>query len=98
MNKTELNNPEEEVKCFLKKDNDEIKCSSKCFKRAIKYTIAIGLFSILAFAVGFVIQPYFTRAIWLILTGVLTVLSGIVLFFLLTKPKSNQNEFSCTDL
>ena len=97
MKKREIDN-KEEVICYLKKEIDNLQCSLKCFKRTIKYTITIGLLSMLAFAVGFFSQPYITRAIWLIITGVLTVLSGIVLFFLLTKPRSYQNEFNCMDL
>ena len=96
MNKTEINN--QESKCITDKNNEELKCTTKCFKRAVKYTIATGILSILAFVAGFFLQPFITRALWLILTGMLTTLSGIVLYFLFTKSCSNEIEFNCNEL
>ena len=65
------------------------KCDKKYRKRVIIYLLIIALACIIAFIAGVLMNPFALQKIWLVFFGTLIVLSGIVIYILMTQNSLN---------
>ena len=67
-------------------------CSKECRNRAVLYLLLAGIVFISSFILGYYIPSSITRVIWLIISGTLTVLTGIAVVVVVqcTSPVIND--------
>jgi FtsH-binding integral membrane protein len=71
------------------------KCSTKCRSYALWRLLAIGLAFVAAFTLGYLISPFLLRIIWLILMGTLAVLTGISMYFVISRTDPDNEDPCC---
>ena len=64
-------------------DPEEIRvspCDEKCEKKGKRNLVLLGLVFIMLFVAGYLIHPGILKDIWLIASGTLAVITGLLLF------------------
>jgi hypothetical protein len=63
-------------------DNRVCQCDEDCQKRGKRNLVLLGLVFIMLFLAGYFINPGILRDVWLIASGTLAVINGLLLFMI----------------
>lgn len=63
-------------------ENRVCQCDEECQKRGKRNVVLLGLVFIMLFVAGYFIDPGILRNVWLIASGTLAVITGLLLFMI----------------
>jgi len=66
-------------------DTRVCRCDEDCQKRGKRNLVLLGLVFIILFVAGYLIDPGILRTVWLIASGTLAVIIGLLLFMILAR-------------
>jgi len=66
-------------------DNRVCQCDQECRKRGKRNLVLLGFVFIVLFVAGYFLDPGILRNVWLIASGTLAVITGLLLFMIQTR-------------